>query len=118
MPTAQLELSPATPLFTVRAGHPNIELMVRHLAGLDWQTSNEILSALNQPITEHNRRWLRALANASGGRVAGGQRGYKLIEEMSRAEYDHWRNWMTSQADQMRRRVIEADRTWFARKPL
>jgi len=118
MPSAQLELSPATPLFTVRAGHPNIELLVRHLAGTDWQTSNEILSALSQPLTEHNRRWLRALANASGGRVAGGQRGYKLIDEMTKGEFDHWINWMTSQADQMRRRVIEAKKRWYKTKPL
>ena len=106
------------PLFEIGESNPNVELLCKYLRGLDWQTASEILSAWGQLVTDHNRRWLRALAAKSGGRVAGGQRGYKLTKEMTNEEFNHWRNWMTSQADEMRRRVIEADRIWYARKPI
>lgn len=114
----EIELAPTVPLFAVKAGHPNVELLVKLLHGQDWQTATQVLTAWSQTASDHNKRWVRALANASGGRVAGGQRGYKLIAEMTQAEYSHWRAWMTHQADEMRRRVIKADRVWFARKAI
>jgi hypothetical protein len=62
-------------------------------------------------------RKIRALAAASKGRIAGGQRGYKLIGEMTRDEFNHWRNWMLSQSAEMEARVVAADKIWFARQP-
>jgi hypothetical protein len=70
-------------------------------------------------VSDANKRWLRALANASRGRVAGGQLGYKLIKQMTAEEYAHWRNWMKSQSDEMLSRIIEGDRQFFgAMKPV
>lgn len=116
--TTQLDLPvrTETPLFLVKPGHANIAWLVTRLTDAGWVTAADICRLADKPVSDQNKRWVRALADASEGRVAGGQRGYKLIEQMTREEYAHWRNWMTHQADEMRRRVIEADKIWFGRK--
>ncbi len=114
----QLSLIPAEPapaIPHVAENDPNIEFLVRLLTGRDWQTSAEILEEMQQPVTESKRRWLRALAGASKGRVGSGQRGYKLVMDMTREEFEHNRNWMLRQCEEMKRRVVEMDRVWFAR---
>lgn len=117
----ELPIRTETPLFLVKPGHPNIDWFIRMLEAADttgdWLTAADICRLADKPVTDQNKRWVRALADASEGRVAGGQRGYKLIGRMTRDEYDHWRNWMTHQADEMRRRVIEADKVWYKKKP-
>jgi hypothetical protein len=89
--------------------------MVALLQGRDWLTAAEVLRAVGAADTEGARRRLRASAEASAGRIAGGQRGYKLVEEMTREEFGHFRNWMLSQAGAMQRRIVAADRVWYAR---
>lgn len=113
-----LQPEPAPAIPHVRENDPNVEFLCRLIEGRDWITSALILEEMERPVTESNKRWLRALADASGGRVAGGQKGYKLTRQMTRAEYDHWRNWMNHQADEMKRRVLAADHVWFARVPV
>jgi hypothetical protein len=103
-------------LFRVEPDDPNVEWLVRELAGMDWLTAAEILRHAQRPVTDGNKRWLRALAAASKGRVAGGQRGYKLVEEMTVEEYHHWRDWMKSQADFMTARILEADKVFYRRQ--
>lgn len=95
---------------------PNVELIVRMLDGRDWITARQILEELGREANESGKRWLRAIADASRGRIAGGQHGYRLVSAMTQAEFQHWRNWMTHQAGEMQRRVLEADRVFFARK--
>lgn len=90
--------------------------LVDVLRGRDWRTSKEILFAFGESNSESNRRKVRAMASASAGKVAGGQKGYKLVEEMTREEFQHYRNWMASQAEEMRRRVVLSDHLWFKRK--
>jgi len=103
-------------LFTVAPDDPNVEWLVRMLAGMDWMTAAEILQHAKHSVNDSNKRWLRAMAAASKGRVAGGQRGYKLVEEMMVEEYNHWRNWMKSQADYMTARILEADKVFYRRQ--
>lgn len=90
--------------------------LVAYLKDKGWQTATQILFAHGQPTAESPKRRIRMLAAGSGGRIAGGQNGYKLVEDMTRDEYDHWRNWITSQADEMRRRVIKSDKIFYSRK--
>jgi hypothetical protein len=112
----QLDLiPPAPPIPEIAPDDANIEFLVRLLTGRDWQTSAEILEEMQQPVGESRKRWLRALATASRGRVGSGQRGYKLVMEMTREEFEHNRNWMLRQCEEMKRRVVEMDRVWFAR---
>ncbi|HXG49091.1 MAG TPA: hypothetical protein VNO52_15815, partial [Methylomirabilota bacterium] len=59
-----------------------------------------------------------ALAEASEGRVVGVQRGYKLTTACTGEEYHHWRNAMKSQADKMTARILQADRVFYARRPV
>jgi hypothetical protein len=109
--------SPQYELFSVEPGDPNVEWLVDYLSGMDWVTAQQILEQCSKlGRLENNKRWLRALAAASKGRVAGGQRGYKLVEEMTVEEYNHWRNWMKRQADFMTARILEADKVFYRRK--
>ena len=112
--TAQLQLG----IFSVAPADPNVDWLVRTLEHSDWLLAGDILLRAGRDNTEANRRWLRALAKASKGRVAGGQRGYKLVGEMTRDEYQAWRNWMKSQADEMTARILEADKVWYTRQPV
>ena len=120
MPTThqpELPVQVAPPLFAVDPDNPNVEWLVgalRHEGG--WLTAAQLCERAGRPVNDQNRRWVRALADASEGRVAGGQRGYKLVEQMIAEEYEHYRNWMLAQAGAMERRVIESDRVFYGRK--
>lgn len=106
------------PLFEQRPESENVKFLVEHLRGQDWRTAAQICEAIHLPFTESNRRRLRAIADKSGGRIAGGQRGYKLVAGMTGEEFSHWRNWMKHQADEMTRRVLEADKVFYTRQPV
>lgn len=114
---------PQLDMFEVAPDDPNVEWLVDQLRGRDWLTAAELLKRVPTRATtsskvEDRKRWLRALAHASGGRVAGGQRGYKLVAEMTNEEYNHWRNWMKRQADEMTGRILEADKVFYRRNPV
>ena len=91
---------------------------MRYLRDRDWTLSAQILGDLGRASTDTHTRWIRALAKASEGRIAGGQKGYKLVMNMTLDEYQHWRNWMKSQADEMTARILEADKVWYSRQPV
>src|SRR5690606_19811975 len=69
------------------ASQEAVEWLVGRLRGRDWQTAQEILEASDLQVTDAAKRRLRSLANASKGRIAGGQKGYKLVKEMTAAEF-------------------------------
>lgn len=106
---------PAIP--EVAADDPNIDYLVRLLDKQDWVKSAELCERV---LRETGVRWcdrkVRALARASNGRIAGGQKGYKLVTDMTHEEYNHYRNWMLSQCDEMKRRVLESDKLFYAKK--
>ncbi len=95
-----------------------IAQVVEFLAGRGWTTAQEILPELDGGGTETKKRRLRRIAAQSGGRIAGGQEGYRLVCEMTAAEHNHFRNWMVSQAREMQRRIVEADHVFYARQPV
>lgn len=94
----------------------NSQWLVDLLKGRDWLTAGAILKEIERPDSDSARRRLRATAEASKGRIAGGQLGYKLVAEMKQEEFFHFRNWMLSQAKAMQRRISQADKVWYNRQ--
>ena len=104
------------PLFRVEEGSRNVEWFVEFLEGRDWITAGDVLEEIGQPVTENSKRKIRAWADASGGRICGHQRGYKLVKAMTGEEYQWWRNEALKMADAVRARVIETDKVFYGRK--
>lgn len=92
----------------------NVEWFVGLLAGRDWTTAKVICGEIGWVATENNKRKLRKLADASGGRVAGHQKGYKLVREMTKEEFTWWENEQLKMSDALRSRVIESRRVFYA----
>ena len=90
------------PLFLVKPGHPNVDLLVNTLAeARDWMHAATILERWQTPDSEHNRRFIRALAEAAGPEVISGQRGYKFIGAATPEEIHHAAAWLEAQAKKM-----------------
>lgn len=104
------------PLFREEKGSRNVEWFVSFLEGRDWIVAAEVLREAGQEVTENNKRKVRSWADASGGRVCGHQKGYKLTGSMTHEEYQWWRNEAIKMADAVRARVIETDRVFYAKK--
>ena len=102
--TMQLEL------FRPKKGAPKItpervEAFVERLARAEsWVSAR----ALEQE--DCNDRTIRALANASGGRIISGQRGYKAAACATCDEIAHAANWLEHQAREMTQRAAEIRR--------
>ncbi len=63
-----------------------------------------------------NDRTLRALANASGGRIITGQRGYKAARHATPEEIAHSANWLEHQGKEMVQRARGIRRMSVKRK--
>lgn len=107
---------PALPLFAAVPEGADAEWLVTLLADRDWTTARELLVLLGLPVTENHKRWLRKLADESKGRIAGHQRGYKLVREMTGEEYQHWRNEWLKAITATQHRITEADGVFYGRK--
>ncbi len=115
-PQLDLALREDAPLFTISEDHPAIDWLVGQLEEAEWLHASVLLERAGRvPVTENRKRWVRALAEMSKGRVAGGQLGYKLVKKMTAEEYHHWRNAMKSQADKAIRRILQSDRVFYSR---
>jgi hypothetical protein len=117
----ELPVHTDAPLFTIRPDHPNVSWFVALLQSRPgWTTAAEILEAAGKPITDHNKRWVRALKKATQGCVIGGpgSPGYRLTRSCTAAEYQHFRNATKSQADEMLAEILAADKIFFARQPI
>ncbi|MCW5558171.1 MAG: hypothetical protein KIT22_10120 [Verrucomicrobiae bacterium] len=91
-----------------------VEHVVCLLRGKDWITAAELLEAMGLPVTESAKRRIRAIASDSGGRIGGGQRGYKLVVEMTAEEYGHYDRWMAHQEAEMQRRRMESSQVFYS----
>jgi len=80
----------------------------------DWKTADEILQSVEQPVNDSTKRRLRQLAAGSAGRIAGGQKGYKLVVHMTADEYGHFEGWMSSQEREMKRRRLDAHKVFHS----
>ena len=89
-----------------------IESMLAQLRGAGWRLASDLGAQ-----TESQKRRLRAIARASGGRIISGQKGYHLTVEAQHADYWHGRDWLNSQANEMKARVAEIDYVWHHRQP-
>jgi hypothetical protein len=93
---------------------------VEELEGLlercGWLTAAEILRLLHKPVTDNQKRRLRAIANKSDT-IVGGQEGYNVITNLALNDYRHQRNWMLSQIRMMANRVRRWDKIFYARQP-
>ena len=103
-------------LITPPPANADADWLVAFLTDRDWLTAAQILTHCGLAVTENNKRWLRKLADESKGRIAGHQRGYKLIAAMTSGEYQHWRNeWLKADAS-IRDRIREADIVFYGRQ--
>ncbi len=114
MSERQLEM----PTFESKPDDKNVAWLMGFLRGRDWTTSSQILESIGRQPNEQHKRWVRSLATASKGEIGSGQLGYKLVGEMTSAEYQHFRNWMKSQADEMTRRILGCDKVFYMRHPV
>ena len=91
-----------------------VELLVWLLRGRGWTHASEILVTLDMPDTERNRRWVREVANASGGVIASAPGvPYRLTAEIPPEEIGKMES-LRTQVRQMARRYVQIMRVWHA----
>lgn len=94
--TAQLDLPMTQKAPETEQG--DVDALCAHLQGQGWIKAGE--------IPDWNERYIRALANASKGRIISGQLGYKLTKEATAEECAHAENWLRHQAKAMMDRAM------------
>ena len=82
----------------------SVEMLIRVLRGRGWVTAKRLCTWLS--MTD---RMVRALAEASAGRVISGQLGYKLTADASEEERHHAAAWLRSQARRMNERADQIE---------
>lgn len=95
--TAQLDL-PMTQK-APETSEDDVENLCRLLAGRGWVLARNVDLGCSD-------RYIRALANASKGRIISGQLGYKLTREATAEECAHAENWLRHQAKAMMDRAM------------
>lgn len=75
----------------------DVDALCAHLQGQGWIKAGE--------MPWHGERYIRALANASKGRIISGQLGYRLTKEATFEEVIHAENWLRHQARAMMERA-------------
>lgn len=90
------------PLFLVKPGSPTVEHLVETLRSAgSWMLCSEILRRWMVDDTDHNRRFVRALAEAASPEIISGQLGYKWIGHATADEVHHAAGWLEAQAKKM-----------------
>ncbi len=84
----------------------HIETMIENLRGRGWQPSKQLGAA-----TEADKRILRAIAEASGGEILSGQKGYMLTREATPEDLRQ-AGWLKSQGEKMLGRWTAIQRVW------
>lgn len=91
-----------------------VEVLVKLLDGCEWMTAATIIQRhFLATGTRWQDRLIRDLAAESGGRVAGGQNGYKLSLALEPEEKEHTVNWLRSQAEKMKHRATQIEAIWL-----
>ena len=91
----------------------DLSWLIDWLADRDWTHGAEILRSHGLPVAESTLRTVRTWASSSGGRIASGQKGYKLTKAMTKEEFDLFHNTMASQAREMLKRAEETRRIFY-----
>ena len=106
-PETELNLFAAPPTVVAPTAF-EVAWFVDVLRGRDWITAEDLLTELNQPVVESLKRRLRALAEASEGRVSSGDEGYKLTVEMTAEEFGKFDRRLANQEAKMKARRVAA----------
>jgi len=96
-------------LFRAKGQTPKADDFVALLRGRGWMKGRTISALTGWPD-----RTLRILASASDC-IGSGDEGYKLTDEMTREEYEHFRLRWRSQARKMIARLVRCDRHFYSR---
>lgn len=87
---------------TPKVDHIEVDGLIYALSHGRWATAKELAQIASE-------RRLRAIANASRGRIIGGQLGYKLSALATIDEIKHACNWLRHQARLMMDRANEIE---------
>lgn len=105
-------------LLPVEIKQQDCRFLVDILQGQGWKTAAEILKMIgHDPKSESAKRALRAIANSSNGRIACGQKGYALTDELGKEEIDHCCKFLNHQAGEMQLRAIQLQKYFYTRTP-
>lgn len=78
----------------------DVDLLCRRLKDTGWVYARQLRDRY-----DYNERTLRAIANASEGRILSGQKGYRLLDgDTTIEEVEHASSWLISQGKEMIRR--------------
>lgn len=111
-------VQPDLPLVLIDKEHHDVPRLVALLhARADWVHAALILDHWQVPETEHNKRFIRALAAAAEPDIISGQRGYKHIDHATRDEVMHFAASMRSQMSKMDTRVSAVLRRFHRGRP-
>lgn len=88
--------------------------LVSFLQGRGFTPSGNILRAMNLPVTEDNKRWLRNVRVATRGHVIGGPGfpGYVLLARLTLEDFQHWKRSMRSQARNMIGDILRTEKLY------
>lgn len=92
-----------------RVTSTEVAVLIAVLSGQGWVTAKQLRASWTD-------RQLRALASASEGRIVSGQKGYKLTSDATPEEMNEFIGRMSSQETEMKRRRMETERVWHARR--
>lgn len=95
----------------------DVTWFVGFLAGRDWTTAEEACRSCGKveadgSVSEDAKRWIRSLADRSGGRVVGFNKGYRLTKSLTLEDYQHWRNTTLKSVRSIRERVARTDQNF------
>jgi hypothetical protein len=92
------------------------------LEGAGWLTAEDVAQVLflhaEEGVTEAHKRRIRAIANASDGRILSypGSKGYKLTRQATVEEINTATAKLRHQAGEMHQRALEIDRVYHGKK--
>jgi hypothetical protein len=89
----------------------DLSTLLAYLRGRGWRTAKEIAA---HPELGFSDRYTRAIAQHSKGQIISGDLGYKYNFDATREEKDEFRQRLISQAKNMIKRAIDADRVWHS----
>lgn len=96
-------------MFTVHVTQEDVENFVGHLVGRGWIKAKQLYNDLGL-----NDRHIRALAEASRGRVVSGNQGYKATTEASSEELKAAMKRQRSQVEKTLKRCDLTEEVWVA----
>jgi len=96
----------------------DVEWFIGYLAHRDWTFAEDVLVSVGKPVTENTKRWVRGLAERSGGRISSGQAGYLLTRNLTLEQFHHARNTLAHQAQKLQQRVLAMDKVFYTRAPV